>query len=650
LPALKLFTFPMFKRINILPQWAIFFIDIFISIAALFISYMVRNEFSFNQIDKTIFFKNSVILVSLCVPIFIFLKTYAGIIRLTTIQDAVRIFVAVVLINAGFVVVYLIASVFFHKSFISITTLVINGFVGFVMLIIYRLAIKHFFSYFKNLKIDNKNVIIYGANEEGIGTRRTLEQDQQIHYRITAFIDYDVTKTKKVVDGINTYHPSDLPKLILQEKVDELIIASETLSAEKKNELIDICLDKGVKVLHTPPIRTWVNGQLSTRQIHKVTIEELLERESIPTNDAVIEAQVKNKRILITGAAGSIGHELVRQLARFNPEVIILVDTAETALYELELSLKTQFKNKQFRYFVADVRNYRRIENIFRECKPHHVYHAAAYKHVPLMELHPYEAVATNVIGTKNIADLAVKYSVEKFVLVSSDKVAHPSSVVSATQRIAEIYVQSLYRHLNQKKGRENSIDETGDEKHSVTQFITTRFGTVLGSNGSVIPRFAAQIKHGGPVTVTHPDISRYFITIPEACQLILEAGSLGRGGEVFVFSMGNMIRILDLANKMIRLSGLIPGVDIEIKYTGLRPGEKLHEELFDAAEYVTHTHHDQILIATVKEYNYEEVVEDMNSLITMIQFAKDELEIIKMMRKMVPEYLNNHSVYENGE
>jgi FlaA1/EpsC-like NDP-sugar epimerase len=637
----------MFKRINILPQWAIFFIDIFISIAALFISYMVRNEFSFNQIDKTIFFKNSVILVSLCVPIFIFLKTYAGIIRLTTIQDAVRIFVAVVLINAGFVVVYLVASIFFHKSFISITTLVINGFVGFVMLIIYRLAIKHFFSYFKNLKIDNKNVIIYGANDEGIETRRTLEQDQQIHYRVTAFIDNDVTKTKMVVDGINIYHSSDLPKLIQQGKVDELIIASETLSTEKKNEIIDICLDKGVKVLLTPPVKTWVNGQLSGRQIQKVKIEELLERKFILTNDAAIESQMKNKRILITGAAGSIGQELIRQLTRFNPEVIILVDMAETALYELELTFREQFKNKQFRYFIADIRNYRRIENIFKECKPHYVYHAAAYKHVSIMELHPYEAVATNVIGTKNIADLSVKYSVEKFVLVSSDKVVDPSSVVSATKRIAEIYVQSLYSHLNQKKGKENTTDEAEIEKHPGTKFLITRFGAVLGSNGSVIPRFAAQIKQGGPVTVTHPDMSRYFITIHEACQLILEAASMGKGGEVFVFNMGNSIRILDLANKMIRLSGLTPGVDIDIKYTGLRPGEKLHEELFDTAEYITRTYHDQILIAAVKEYSYEEVVEDMNSLITLIQFAKDEMDIIRMMKKMVPEYQSNSSVYE---
>jgi FlaA1/EpsC-like NDP-sugar epimerase len=640
----------MFKRINILPEWSIFFIDIFISIIALFISYMVRNEFSFNLIDKIIFFKNAVILVALCVPVFIILRTYAGIIRLTTIQDAAKIFIAVVLINAGYVFVYLIASVFFHKSFISITTLVVNGFIGFVMLIMYRLAIKHFFSYFKNLKIDAKNVIIYGANEEGLETRRTLEQDQQFHYSVTSFIDSDITKTKKVLDGINVYHYTDLPKLMQQQKIDELIIASETLSTEKKNEIIDICLDKGVKVLHTPPVRTWVNGQLLARQIEKVTIGELLERESVPVNNAMIESQVKNNRILITGAAGSIGQELIRQLAKFSPEIIILIDTAETALYDLELTLKEQCKKQQFRYFVADVRNYRRMESIFKECKPHYIYHAAGYKHTSLMEFNPYEAVATNVIGTKNIADLAVKYGVKKFLLISSDRVANPSSVVIATKYISEMYVRSLYRHLSQKNAGASTTEETETDKHKVTKFIIVRFGAVLGSSGSVIPRFEAQIKHGGPVTVTHPDISRHFITMYEACQLILESCSMGKGGEVFVFNMGKLVRIVDLANKMIRLSGLTPGVDIDIKYTGLRPGEKLHEEIFDTADQMTLTYHEQILLATVKEFNYEEVVEDTNNLINLIQFAKDETDIIKLMKKMVPEYHSNNPVYEDLE
>lgn len=640
----------MFRRINILPQWAIFFIDIFISILSLLIAYLVKNDFSFSPIDKTIFFKNAVVLVSLCTIVFIVLRTYAGIIRLTTIQDTFKIFIAEVLINSGFIVVYLVASVFFHKSFISITILVMNGFIGFVLLIVYRLAIKHFFSYFKNLKVDSKYVVIYGATEEGITTKRTLERDNRIHYKVVAFIDDDTAKTKKAIDGVNIYHSSELNDIIISEKPEELIIATGNLSIEKKNEIVDICLDKNVQVLLTPPVKEWLNGQLSARQIHNVKIEELLEREPIQIHNEIIASQLKNKRVLVTGAAGSIGNEIVKQLAAFDLGSIILVDTAETALYESELVLSERKNRNIFQYFIADVRNYKRMEYIFEECKPHFVYHAAAYKHVPMMELHPYEAVATNVMGTKNIADLALKYGVQKFVMISSDKSVNPTNVMGATKRIAEVYVQSLYNHQLQQFNKENFSGETEKEakQNTLTRFITTRFGNVLGSNGSVIPRFTSQINHGGPVTVTHPDISRYFMTIPEACQLVLEAGSMGKGGEIFVFNMGKLVKITDLANKMIRLSGLIPGVDINIKFTGLRPGEKLHEELLTTDENTVPTYHDQILIAKVKEYDYAEVEENINKLIGLIQSVKNENEIVRMMKKMIPEYLSNNSVFES--
>ena len=639
----------MFKRINILPQWAIFFIDIFISVLSLLISYLVRYDFSFSPIDKAIFLKNATVLVALCTVVFIFLRTYAGIIRLTTIQDTFKIFIAEVLINAGFVIVYLVASIFFHKSFISITILVINGFVGFVLLIVYRLAIKHFFSYFKNLKVDSKYVVIYGATEEGIATKKTLERDHRINYKVVAFIDDDTSKKKKAIDGVNIYHFSDLKDIIISEKPEELIIATTGLSPERKNEIVDICLDKNVEVLLTPPVKEWLNGQLSARQIHNVKIEELLEREPISINNEIIESQLKNKRVLVTGAAGSIGNEIVKQLAAFNLGAIILVDIGETALYESEMVLNERGNHHIFKYFIADVRNYERMDYIFRECKPHFVYHAAAYKHVPLMELHPYESVATNVIGTKNVADLALKYGVEKFVMISSDKSVNPTNVMGATKRIAEVYVQSLYNHQLSEFNKQHFANDAGREEKqkTITKFITTRFGNVLGSNGSVIPRFTKQISQGGPVTVTHPDISRYFMTIPEACQLVLEAGSMGKGGEIFVFNMGKLVKIIDLASKMIRLSGLTPGVDIDIKYTGLRPGEKLHEELLTTEENTIPTYHEQILIAKVKEYDYSEVVENINELIGLVQAVKSENEIVKMMKKMIPEYLSNNSVYE---
>ncbi len=639
----------MFKRINILPQWAIFFIDTFISVISLWIAYLIKNEFHYTQIGNGIFFKNAVVLVTISTPVFILLKTYAGIIRLATIQDAFKMFVAVALINAGFIIVYLVASVFFHKSFISITVLVLNGFIGFVLLIGYRIAIRHLFAYFKNrlflkdVTTDSKTVIIFGANEEGIAVKRTLEQDSKIIYRVVAFIDEDSNKWKKSIDGVKIYHLSELSELLFSERIDELIIAAENLSIEKKNEVVDVCLDKGIKILLTPPVKAWINGQLSAKQIHKVKIEELLERPPIMINNEIIENQLANKRILVTGAAGSIGNEIVRQLSRFSPSVIILVDMAESALYESELALTEQFKHTSFLYFIGDIRNFRRMEFIFNECKPHYVYHAAAYKHVPMMEMHPYEAVATNVIGTKNIADLSVQFGVQKFVMISSDKSVNPTNVMGATKRIAEVYVQSLYHHCLAKIGKENN-----DLKESVTRFITTRFGNVLGSNGSVIPRFEAQIKNGGPVTITHPEISRYFMTIPEACQLVLEAGSMGKGGEIFVFNMGKLVKIKDLATKMIRLSGFTPGVDIDLKYIGLRPGEKLHEELLNTEENTIPTYHSQILIAKVREYDFEEVNRNMDDLIGLIQTVKGEMEIVKMMKKIIPEYLSNNSVFEN--
>lgn len=647
----------MFRRINILPQWAIFFIDIFISVLSLWIAYLIKHEFNYNQIAKGIFFKNAMVLVALSTLVFVILKTYAGIIRLTTIQDAFKMFVAVALINAGFIIVYLVASTFFQKSFISITILVINGFIGFVLLIGYRIGIRHFFAYFKNklflknISADSKNIIIFGANEEGIAVKRTLEQDAKIAYRIIAFIDEDAGKSRKSIAGVRIYHLSDLPEIILSDRVDELIIAAENLSIEKKNEVVDVCLDKGIKVLLTPPVKAWINGELSARQIHKVKIEELLERAPIQINNEIIESQLKNKRILVTGAAGSIGNEIVRQLARFSPAVIILVDIAESALYESELSLSEQFKNANFLYFIGDIKNYRRMEYIFSECKPHYVYHAAAYKHVPMMEMHPYEAVATNVIGTRHIADLSLKYGVQKFVMISSDKSVNPTNVMGATKRIAEVYVQSLYHHHLSAVTAKHTPEASGNSdegSRAVTRFITTRFGNVLGSNGSVIPRFEAQIKNGGPVTITHPEISRYFMTIPEACQLVLEAGSMGKGGEIFVFNMGKMVKIKDLATKMIRLSGLTPGVDIDLKYIGLRPGEKLHEELLNTEENTIPTYHNQILIAKVREYDFADVNRDMNELAALIQSVKDEMEIVRMMKKMIPEYLSNNSVFEN--
>ncbi|NCI49059.1 polysaccharide biosynthesis protein [Sediminibacterium roseum] len=635
----------MFKQINILPRWAIFIIDIFICILAFFLAYVIKGDMSFDVINKAIFLKNTLVLICVCAPVFLILKTYTGIVRLTTIQDAFKILIAVTLINGGFIAIYMVTTIFFHSSFISITTLVINGFIEFVLLLVYRLGIKYLFSYFRNPRIETKHIVVYGATDEGIATKRALEMDTRIYNRVIAFMDDDRYKTRLSVDGIPVFQSSDFELLLENEHVDEMIIASTSISAGKKNALVDICLDRNIKAMLTPPVKEWVNGQLSLRQIHDIRIEELLERAPIEIHNDIIENQVKGKRIMITGASGSIGSEIVKQLARFKPALMVLVDIAETPMYESELQFSEYKTETVFRYFIADVRNRRRMEQIFRECKPHYVYHAAAYKHVPLMEQHPYEAVATNVLGTKNVADLSLQYGVQKFVMISSDKSVNPTNVMGASKRIAEIYVQSLHNHhvAETKKSK-----DAGLATQTLTRFITTRFGNVLGSNGSVIPRFRIQIAQGGPVTVTHPDISRYFMTIPEACQLVLEAGSMGKGGEIFVFEMGKLVRIVDLANKMIRLAGLSPGVDIDIKYTGLRPGEKLHEELLTSDENTIATYHNQIMIAKVREYDYEQVRQVIDRIITLIENVADELEIVKLMKEIIPEYISNHSVFES--
>jgi FlaA1/EpsC-like NDP-sugar epimerase len=391
--------------------------------------------------------------------------------------------------------------------------------------------------------------------------------------------------------------------------------------------VVEKCLSYNTRVLNVPPISSWINGQLSFKQIKKVKIEDLLERDEIVLDKEKTYAQLHNKIILVTGAAGSIGSEIVRQIIHFNPQKIILLDQAESAIYDLVNELK-EFKQTSFEEVIADIRNNQRMENVFKHFKPQIVYHAAAYKHVPLMEMNPSEAVSTNVGGTKIVADLAVKYAVEKFVFVSTDKAVNPTSVMGASKRAAEIYIQSL--GITTK-----------------TKFITTRFGNVLGSNGSVIPLFKKQIEKGGPITITHPEITRYFMTIPEACQLVLEAGCMGNGSEIFIFDMGKSVKIVDLAIKMIRLSGLTVGKDIEIVYTGLRPGEKLYEELLNNAENTLPTHNKHIMIAKVQPYNFENIKPEVLKLIELFE-TQDNIKIVKQLKSIVPEYISNNSIYES--
>jgi FlaA1/EpsC-like NDP-sugar epimerase len=450
----------------------------------------------------------------------------------------------------------------------------------------------------------------------------------------------------KTIGGIKIYDSKDLFKIITEHDVDELVFATYTMAADQKNRIVDICLENDVKVLNIPPHSQWANGELHPTQIQNINIEDLLNRDQINIDIDGIKNELYDKRILITGAAGSIGSEIVRQLLRFDAALIIMCDQAETALHHLYLEISEDSPGANFMSFVGDVKDERRMEYLFDTYKPHYVYHAAAYKHVPLMEDNPSEAIKTNVLGTKTIADLSVKHGVQKFVMISTDKAVNPTNVMGASKRIAEMYVQSLNRAISSNDFKFVNGLSYLNKRRDNTRFITTRFGNVLGSNGSVIPRFKQQIEKGGPVTVTHPDITRYFMTIPEACRLVLEAGCMGKGGEIFVFDMGKSVKIVELARRMIRLAGLVPDQDIKIEFTGMRPGEKLFEELLNDNENTLPTHHEKIMIGQVREYLYYEVEKQVNNLITHA-LGCDDLEVVRSMKKIVYEFKSENSIFE---
>jgi FlaA1/EpsC-like NDP-sugar epimerase len=490
--------------------------------------------------------------------------------------------------------------------------------------------VKYLFAYAKNYKSKKKNVVIFGAADTGVATQRVLENDLSANVQVIAFIDDDKKKSNKILNGASIISYNDFKEMVKMQPVDELVFASYTLPTKRKNEVVDFCLDHDIKVLSVPPYEKWADGRFNSRQLQAIKIEDLLERDPIYINNNQIRSQIKGKRILVTGAAGSIGSEIVRQLLNYQPEYIILCDQAETPLHNLELELEENNSRVKCISYLADITNESRMNHLFEEFKPQYVYHAAAYKHVPMMELCPTEAVRNNVIGVKVVADLSIKHNVERFVMISTDKAVNPTNVMGASKRMAEMYVQAL-----------------STEKFHTTKFITTRFGNVLGSNGSVIIRFKEQIEKGGPITVTHPNITRYFMTIPEACQLVLEAGSMGNGGEIFVFDMGQPVAIADLAKKMIRLYGMIPNIDINVTYTGLRPGEKLYEELLNDEENTTQTYHDKILIAKVREVSYDMVKNHTEEMSKLLHGQNNEMHLVGKMKELVPEFISNNSVFE---
>ena len=621
------------RNLRILPRWVIIFIDLFFISFSAFLGYLLRFNFSLEELFHYQF-QEGVLVYALCGLVSILLTgSYRGIIRYTGLQDGVRIFYMVVL---NLLLVLMINVLFFYNqkgNAVPYSVVLISLLSSFLFLFNYRLLVKYIFSFYKDHLLKRTRVLIFGAGQTGIITRHVV--DSSLRMRIMGFLEDDPDKIGKVMDGVRIYsaRKADLESLLNENAFDELIIATKNVSLERRNELVDSCIQHQVRVRVIPPIDKWAKGELSFNQIKEINIEDLLGRESIRLNKENVERDLKGKRICITGAAGSIGKELVRQVIQYHPECIIAIDQAESALYELERELITIDTKVKVLTYLADITNKERVAAIFREQRPDLVYHAAAYKHVPMMESNPSEAIACNILGTKILADVSVENRVKKFVMISTDKAVNPTNVMGCSKRIAEIYVQSLNNYLGGKESMQ-------------TAFVTTRFGNVLGSNGSVIPLFKKQIEYGGPVTVTHPDITRFFMTIPEACQLVLEAGTMGRGGEIFIFDMGKSVKILDLAKKMIWLSGLEPDRDIEIHFTGLREGEKLFEELLSNAENTVPTHHDKILIAKVQEYSYDEINKYVDLFVDLVN-DRNELKMVALMKELVPEYKSNYSRYE---
>ncbi|RZK54926.1 MAG: polysaccharide biosynthesis protein [Pedobacter sp.] len=638
----------VFSQINIVPKWIIFLLDLGICLFSLFIAYFLRYNFDLNSIQPVEFGRNVIIISVINVLVFLNVKTYSGIIRYTSAQDTFRVLYAVIATNGIFFFINMVVLAFNKDPYISNIVLVINGLTSFLFLITYRVLIKYFFMYIKNLTLDKRKVIIYGAGEAGLATKRTFDHDGKVNKTIIAFVDDDDRKVGKTIDGVKIIAGQKLEHLIVEHEVDEIIFASYTIPIERKNQIVDICLENDILVLNIPPADVWSKSKLHPRQIQNINIEDLLNRKAIQIDIEGIQNQLKGKRILITGAAGSIGSEIVRQLMKFETNLIILCDQSETALHHIYLELEESHSNNNFHAFVGDVKDEKRMNHLFETYKPHYVYHAAAYKHVPLMEDNPAEAIKTNVLGTKTIADLSVKHGVQKFVMISTDKAVNPTNVMGASKRIAEIYVQSLNNSLHRPDFIfSNGLSYINElEVKPITKFITTRFGNVLGSNGSVIPRFKQQIEKGGPITVTHPEITRYFMTIPEACRLVLEAGCMGTGGEIFIFDMGKSVKIVELAKKMIRLAGLTPNQEIKIQFTGLRPGEKLFEELLNDSENTMPTHHEKIMIGKVREYVFSEIE---SQIYTLLEYAKrnDDRNVVMTMKALVREYKSKNSVFE---
>ena len=623
--------FHRYLSAKVLPIWTILLIDVLIIVVSSLLAYALRYDFrsiflESSTIDKTIVWTVIVNLV-----FFRVFRTYSNVLRFSSFIDIMRIFVSLTVSYALLMISSVLLASYLDIRLAPVSVLFMAYIISFAIMSCSRIVVKMFYELLNFDGSHSTNVFIYGAKEAGVNIAKALRVNLRNHYRLRGFIADEPELINKVMMGVKVF-PNDesLIDVLNDRDVHTIIISPAKMEELKKSDMADRLLAHNIKLMTVPPLSEWSGQTLNRTQLKEIQIEDLLQRDPIEIDIHKVASHLEGKRVMITGAAGSIGSEIMRQVASFNPYKLILVDQAETPLHDIRLELQDRWRDIDAETIIADISNATRMEDIFKEYQPQYIFHAAAYKHVPMMEDNVSESIQINVFGTRTLADLAVKYGAEKFVMISTDKAVNPTNVMGCSKRICEIYVQSLAKKLQEKGGH-------------VTQFITTRFGNVLGSNGSVIPRFRDQIQRGGPVTVTHPEIIRYFMTIPEACRLVLEAGSMGNGGEIYIFDMGKPVKIVDLAKRMISLSGR---TDVKIEFTGLRHGEKLYEELLNVKELTKPTYHEKIMIATVREYDYDEVKQRIQKLIE-VSYTYDQMQIVAAMKDIVPEFISKNSCFE---
>jgi FlaA1/EpsC-like NDP-sugar epimerase len=621
----KIFPFLKYTGPAFLSRLLILSLDILLAFLSFHLASLLRLNFDFSK-SYSLLAIPIIIVLLVRILSFRWFKPYSVIVRYAGLKDILNNFYAV---TGGSLFLIGLSIILRPYGFLlPISILIIDYFLLLTAMAAVRLMMPSLFNIFFGQKKSRINVLIVGAGRLGAMTNDVIRKDINAAYNVVAFIDDNKDVQEKSLDGIPVFSPNKITELVNEYVIEKAIFAIQNIENERKNELVYIMLRHGMKVLQVPFQSSWIHEDFKLNQLKEIQIEDLLNRPVIALDEENLKREYKGKRIMITGGAGSIGSEIIRQLIKFKPAQILLVDQAETPVVNMGLECREEFDFKDIIPIVADVTDEKRIEEVFNEYTPQIVFHAAAYKHVPIMEAYPREAVNVNVKGSKILALLADQFGIEKFVMVSTDKAVNPTNVMGASKRIAEIFIQSL-------------------NKISKTKYITTRFGNVLGSNGSVVPRFKKQIAKGGPITVTHKDITRYFMTIPEASLLVLEAGAMGNGGEIFLFDMGEPVKISDLAARMISLSGLQPDVDIKIKYTGLRPGEKLYEELLSTTENSIETHHPKITKARVREYDFVDVNLSIDALIQSVE-SNDAMNIVGKMKVIVPEFISNNSIFKS--